>query len=106
MVKNNMEKHRIFVLLSIFGVLLASCGFKDEKKDIIWSKWHDNGDGTHSRHSINDITINETELHTFTLSKVLVEPTDVTPGKEVYKCELCGATENRRISSGSKSGGW
>ena len=90
-----MEKHRIFVFLSIFGVLLASCGFKDEKNEIVWSKWHDNGDGTHSRHSLKDITVNETEPHTFTLSKVLVEPTDVTPGKEVYKCELCGATENR-----------
>ena len=92
-----MKKRRLFALLFILGATLASCGFKDEKKEIVWSKWHDNGDGTHSRHDLSDITNIQTEPHTFTLKQVLVEPTDVAPGKEVYKCDLCGATENRDV---------
>ena len=98
MVKNNMKKHRIYGFLSIFTMILVSCGFKGENKETVWSKWHDNGDGTHSRHDLNDITIIQTEPHTFSLKQVLVEATDVTPGKEVYKCDLCGATENRDVA--------
>ena len=93
-----MKTKKLIGILSLLGVVLTSCTFRDDKQELVWSKWHDNGDGTHSRHNLNDITVQETKPHTFTLSKVVVAPTDVTPGKEIYKCDLCGAIENRDVA--------
>ena len=92
-----MKTKKLIRILSLVGVVLTSCTFRDEKQDVSWSKWHDNGDGTHSRHSLNDITVQETQPHTFTLNKVVAAPTDVAPGKELYKCDLCGALESRDV---------
>ena len=92
-----MKKLRLLGLLTLLGVVLTSCGFKNSKEDIVWSKWHDNGDGTHSRHSLKDITIQETDVHHFVLQKTSIEPTDVTPGKALYSCQECGAKEDRVV---------
>ena len=93
-----MKLKRLIGFLIILGATLTSCGFKNTKNDIVWSKWHDNGDGTHSRHDISDITVVETDVHHFSLTKTTIEPTDVTPGKATYQCIECGAKDERVLS--------
>ena len=90
-----MRKKRLLAFISLVGCLLASCSFRNQQSNVIWSKWHDNGDGTHSRHALNDITIQETDVHHFSLLKTNIEPTDVAPGKATYSCDECGAKEDR-----------
>ena len=90
-----MRKKRLLSFISLVGCLLASCSFRNQQSNIIWSKWHDNGDGTHSRHALNDITIQETDVHHFSLLKTNIEPTDVAPGKATYSCDECAAKEDR-----------
>ena len=93
-----MKKRKLLAFILLTGCLVTSCGFKTNKNNVVWSKWHDNGDGTHSRHALNDITIQETDVHHFSLFKTNVEPTDVTPGKAIYSCDECGAKEERIVS--------
>ena len=85
----------IMTVLTTVGCLLSSCNSK-RKGEASWSKWFDNGDGTHSRHDINDLTVVETEPHTFELIKYITEPTEVTPGEAQYECSKCGAKEDRK----------
>ena len=92
-----MRKKRLLAFISLVGCLLASCSFRNQQSNIVWSKWHDNGDGTHSRHALNDITIQETDVHHFSLLKTNIEPTDVAPGKATYSCDECGAKEERVV---------
>ena len=92
-----MKKKRLLVFISLVGCLLASCSFRNQQSNVVWSKWHDNGDGTHTRHALNDITIQETDVHHFSLLKTNIEPTDVAPGKATYSCDECGAKEERVV---------
>ena len=81
----------------LLGALLTSCSFQRDQDKCQWSKWYDNGDGTHSRHCINDITQQETQHHHFSLLKTIQEPTEVAPGKAQYSCDECAAKEERVV---------
>lgn len=85
----------IFSLLTTSIFVLPSCSSKDKK--IEWSKWYDNGDGTHSRHDINDIEHQETAPHEYDLVRYITEPTDVTPGEAVFQCSLCFAKKQQKV---------
>ena len=87
------KKNFIISLLSLAGILLSSCALAREKQELVWSKWYDNGDGTHSRHSMSDISIQEKEEHHLVLTSTIEEPTEVTPGKAMYTCEKCACKE-------------
>ena len=87
----------IFSSLTLLGCLLTSCSTKRASNKVQWSKWFDNGDGTHTRHDLNELTREETEPHTFELSNYIVEPTEVAPGKAMYLCDKCGAKEERTV---------
>ena len=93
----NKARKIIFTLLATVGCVLSSCSSKRNNGKVQWSKWYDNGDGTHTRHDINELTREETEPHEFVLEKYIVEPTEVAPGKANYLCEKCGAKEERTV---------
>ena len=93
-----MKKKKIIIsLLTFTGVLLSSCALARQKQELVWSKWYDNGDGTHSRHNINDISVSETDVHHFVLTSTLEEPTEVAPGKAIYTCEECACKEEKVV---------
>ena len=87
------KKNFIISLLTCGAVLLSSCALARQKQELVWSKWYDNGDGTHTRHNLNDISMTETDEHHFVLTKTLEEPTEVAPGKALYTCEDCACKE-------------
>lgn len=91
------KKNLIISLLTLGGMLLSSCMLAREKQDLVWSKWYDNGDGTHTRHNLNDISQTETDVHHFTLTSSIEEPTEVTPGKAIYTCEQCACKEEKVV---------
>ncbi len=91
------KKNLIISLLTLGGMLLSSCMLAREKQDLVWSKWYDNGDGTHTRHNLNDISQTETDVHHFVLTSSLEEPTEVTPGKAIYTCEQCACKEEKVV---------
>ena len=91
------KKKFIISLLAFTGVLLSSCALARQKQELVWSKWYDNGDGTHSRHNINDISVSETDVHHFILTSTLEEPTEVAPGKAIYTCEDCACKEEKVV---------
>ena len=90
-------KRRSTLLISILLAVTSLSGCKNKDSNIQWSKWFDNGDGTHSRHDLNDITREETEPHTHELVRYIVEPTDITPGEAQYQCTKCGAKEEKHV---------
>lgn len=93
-----MKKRKFIIsLLAFSGVLLSSCALARQKQELVWSKWYDNGDGTHTRHNVNDISQSETDVHHFILTSTLEEPTEVTPGKAIYTCEQCGCKEEKVV---------
>ena len=90
-------KKLIISLLATGSVLLSSCALGRQKQELVWSKWYDNGDGTHSRHSLNDISIQESDEHHFVLTNTLEQPTEVAPGRAIYTCEQCSCKEERVV---------
>ena len=91
-------KKRNSLLIVILLAVTSLSGCKSRRKgETNWSKWFDNGDGTHSRHDVDDLTIVETEPHTYELLKYTTEPTEVTPGEAQYECSKCGAKEDRKV---------
>ena len=84
-----------FTLLMFIALPLGACSNNNFGHTHTWSKYYDNGDGTHTRRCLTDINHTETGPHKFTLDSVLTDATEVAPGKERYECTLCGATEVR-----------
>ena len=91
-------KKKLMLFTTVVGMLLCGCSGTKTNEKIKWSSWYDNGDGTHSRHSLNDITIQETDHHHFSLYKTIQEATEVAPGKAVYSCDECSAKEEKIIA--------
>ena len=85
----------IAILLTVSGYLFTSCN--KGNKNIQWSKWFDNGDGTHSRHNVDDITHQETEPHHYEIVRYVTEPTEVAPGEAIFQCDLCDAKEQQKM---------
>ena len=93
-----MKKRNLIIsLLTFGGLLLSSCMLAREKQEVVWSRWYDNGDGTHTRHNLNDISMIETEEHHFVLTSTIEEPTEVAPGKAIYTCEQCAHKETQVV---------
>ena len=86
-----------FTLLMFIALPLGACSNNSLNHVHTWSKYYDNGDGTHTRRCLTDISHTETGPHKFVLDTIITDATDVAPGKERYRCDLCGATDVRVI---------
>ena len=95
-----MKKKRThgLIISILMGILLTSCSGVRDKDACQWSKWYDNGDGTHSRHCVDDITVSQTESHHFEIEKTLIEPSDVAPGKASMFCSDCGLRKDEVLA--------
>lgn len=93
-----MKNKIILSTILVFIVfLLASCQSNYFNHEHVWSKYYDNGDGTHTRTCLKDINHKETSPHNYILDSIIKRASDVAPGEEKYKCDLCGAVEIKVI---------